>query len=206
MKVSITLLCLIANTLMFSSTVETKPCCSGVGTLAVGALAFAGGVLVTEHYYKHHRHGGCKSCSCGGCGGGCGWCGGDYYGRRRRRSVASLLQEEWVHDVYSMLKDADKDQCGLRLLCELAQRDPRELLQDEVEILLPYRGKGRSDGTIYGDYDEAVWHGQEGHECPVQYPLCLFSSSQIMTEYREQLPANETLSALFRIDDSAHTV
>lgn len=33
----------------------------------------------------------------------------------------------------------DKDQCGLRLVCELAQKDPNYLTSDETIILLPYR-------------------------------------------------------------------
>ncbi|XP_068248845.1 uncharacterized protein [Palaemon carinicauda] len=191
--------------LIFPFVAETKPCCK-VEALAVGALAFTGGVLLTKHLYKkqRHHHGGCHSCSCGGCGGGCGWCGGSYYGRRRRRrSIASLLQEEWVHDVYKVVAESDKDQCGLKLLCELAQRDPRELLSDEVDILLPYSGRGKSDGTIYGDYDEAVWHGQEGHKCPAQFPLCHLTSGQIMAEYREYHNASNVLFSIFNTDDTS---
>lgn len=40
---------------------------------------------------------------------------------------------------FFQISSEDKDQCGLRLVCELAQRDPRDLAEDEVQILLPYR-------------------------------------------------------------------
>ncbi|XP_047470101.1 uncharacterized protein LOC125025859 [Penaeus chinensis] len=168
------------------------PCCRGVGTLAVGALAFTGGVLVAKHHYQHHHGGGCSSCGCGGCGGSCGWCGGGggYYGRRRRRSLVAFLDDVEVRLAYNTIAAEDKDECGLRLVCELAQKDPRELAQDEIQILLPYRGAGTSDGSVYGTYDEAAWHGQEGHSCTVSYPLCAFAAQQIMQEYRKYVSSN----------------
>ena len=33
----------------------------------------------------------------------------------------------------------DKDQCALKVVCELAQKDPRKLAEDEITILLPYK-------------------------------------------------------------------
>ncbi|XP_042874230.1 uncharacterized protein LOC122254562 [Penaeus japonicus] len=172
------------------------PCCRGVGTLAVGALAFTGGVLVAKHHYQHHHGGGCSSCGCGGCGGSCGWCGGGgYYGRRRRRSLVAFLEDAEVRLAYNTIASEDKDECGLRLVCELAQKDPRDLAQDEIQILLPYRGVGASDGTAYGTYDEAAWHGQEGHGCASNYPLCAFTAQQVMEEYRKYGSSNNgTLS------------
>ncbi|XP_071539978.1 uncharacterized protein [Panulirus ornatus] len=173
--------------------VDASPCCHGVGTLAVGALAFTGGVLAAKHHYKYHHGGGCYSCGCGGCGGSCGWCGGGYYGRRRRRSVASFLEDARIQETYKTIAQDDKDQCGLRLVCELAQSDPRALGEDEIQILLPYRGAGKSDGTNYGNYDEAAWHGQEGHSCSDNYPLCAFTAIQVMDEYRKYVSNNRTV-------------
>ncbi|XP_071539966.1 uncharacterized protein [Panulirus ornatus] len=170
--------------------VDASPCC-GVGAAAVGALAFTGGVLAAKHHHRHHHNGGCSSCGCGGCGGSCGWCGGSY-GKRRRRSLTTFLEDAEIQQAYNKIAVEDKDQCGLRLVCELAQKDPRDLAEDEIQILLPYRGAGESDGTNYGDYDEAAWHGQEGHSCPENYPLCAFTANQVMDEYRKYVKNNET--------------
>lgn len=55
------------------------------------------------------------------------------------------LTIEFIFKLFSLLflsfqiAAEDKDECGLRLVCELAQKDPRELAQDEIQILLPYR-------------------------------------------------------------------
>nr|XP_045609387.1 uncharacterized protein LOC123765044 [Procambarus clarkii] len=174
--------------------VEASPCC-GLGVVAVGALAFTGGVVAGRHHqhHHHHHHGGCGSCGCGGCGGACGWCGGAY-GKRRRRSILTFLEDAEIKQVYKTIAVEDKDQCGLRLVCELAQKDPRELAEDEIQILLPYRGVGESDGTTYGNYDEAAWHGQEGHSCPTNYPLCAFTAQQVMGEYRKYIKNNGTFT------------
>ncbi|XP_050716998.1 uncharacterized PE-PGRS family protein PE_PGRS20-like [Eriocheir sinensis] len=131
---------------------------------------------------------GCPNCGCGGCGGSCGWCGGNY--GRKKRSIDGLMNSTNVQSLYDAISSEDKDQCGLRLVCELAQRDPRDLAEDEVQILLPYRGAGESDGSMYGQYDEAAWHGQEGHACPEHYPLCAFTAQQIMDEYRKGVAAS----------------
>ncbi|XP_071539975.1 uncharacterized protein [Panulirus ornatus] len=171
---------------------NAEPCCHHHHHhhpgLAVGTLAFAGGYLAGHyghhhHHHHHHEGGGCYNCGCGGCGGSCGWCGGGYYGRRRR-SIENFVQDVQILEIYAKVATEDKDQCGLRLVCELAQKDPRDLTKEEIQILLPYRGAGESDGTIYGDYDEAAWHGQEGHSCPDNYPLCAYTATQVMDEYR----------------------
>ena len=60
--------------------------------------------------------------------------------------------------------------------------------------LFPYRGAGVSDGSMYGQYDEAAWHGQEGDLCSEQYPLCAFTAKQIMDEYREYVANNQTFT------------
>lgn len=52
-----------------------------------------------------------------------------------------------------------------------------------------HRGAGKGDGSKYGQYDEAAWHGQEGHACPQQYLLCAFTAEQIMDEYRKDAAA-----------------
>ncbi|XP_047470100.1 uncharacterized protein LOC125025858 [Penaeus chinensis] len=175
--------------------VNASPCC-GLGVAVAGSLAFAGGVAAAKHHHHHHHGGGCHSCGCGGCGSSCGWCGGNY-GRRRRRdagSLASFLEDAEIQKAYDKITAEDKDECGLRLVCELAQKDPRELAQDEVQILLPYRGAGPSDGSVYGTYDEAAWHGQEGHSCAASYPLCAFTAQQVMDEYRKYVKNNGTFN------------
>ncbi|XP_042874210.1 uncharacterized protein LOC122254551 [Penaeus japonicus] len=197
---------LLAALLVASLVVEKgvgEPCCNRHGhhhgrPLAIGALAFAGGYIAGHHHQQHHGGGGggCYNCGCGGCGGSCGWCGGgSYYGRRRRRSIAEFAEDAKVLEMYNKIASEDKDECGLRLVCELAQKDPRDLAQDEIQILLPYRGAGPSDGSVYGAYDEAAWHGQEGHSCASNYPLCAFTAQQVMHEYRKY-SLNNTATAL----------
>ncbi|XP_069941292.1 uncharacterized protein [Cherax quadricarinatus] len=155
------------------------------GLAVVGALVFAGEYELGRHNHNHHDRGeDCYDCGCGGCGDSCGWCGGNY-GRRRRRSIEGFLEDAAIKETYSKIAVEDKDQCGLRLVCELAQKDPRDLAYDEIQILTPYRGAGESDGTTYGNYDEAAWHGQKGDNCPTTYPLCAFTSDQVMAEYRK---------------------
>ncbi|KAK4295032.1 hypothetical protein Pmani_032367 [Petrolisthes manimaculis] len=163
----------------------------------VAALAFAGGYLAGHHGHHHHHHGhggggGCYNCGCGGCGGSCGWCGGSYGKRRKRRSLDGFLEDSKIKNTYEKIAAEDKDECGLRLVCELAQMDPRQLADDEVQILLPYSGSGESDGTVYGNYNEAAWHGQEGRQCHSRYPLCAFTADQIMEEYRNYQQQEKT--------------
>ncbi|XP_064118553.1 uncharacterized protein LOC135223727 [Macrobrachium nipponense] len=156
---------------------EPEPCCG----LVAGALGFAGGYLIGRH---SHRHRGCGGCGCGGCGGGCGWCGGGYYGRRRR-SLDEILEEDVLEDIYWQISNEDQDQCGLKLVCELAQKDPNDLSKEEFMILLPYRGRKEEVTTsYYGLYDQAAWHGQEGHKCHEAFPLCAFTSAQMMLGYK----------------------
>ncbi|XP_042883481.1 uncharacterized protein LOC122260325 [Penaeus japonicus] len=178
---------------LLDGTADASPCC-GLGVAVAGSLAFAGGVAAAKHHHNHHHGGGCHSCGCGGCGSSCGWCGGAY-GKRRRREAGSLttfLEDAEIQKAYAKIASEDKDECGLRLVCELAQKDPRDLAQDEIQILLPYRGAGPSDGTVYGTYDEAAWHGQEGHNCASNYPLCAFTAQQVMEEYRKYVLNNGT--------------
>lgn len=59
-----------------------------------------------------------------------------------------------------------------------------------IPVTLSCRGAGESDGSVYGQYDEAAWHGQEGHECSEHYPLCTFTAKQIMDEYRKGVVAS----------------
>ncbi|XP_042238545.1 atypical protein kinase C-like isoform X3 [Homarus americanus] len=69
------------------------------------------------------------------------------------------------------------------------QRAIENIDQSEFE---GFEGAGESDGTIYGDYDEAAWHGQEGHPCPINYLLCAFTAHKVMDEYRKYVTNNET--------------
>lgn len=54
----------------------------------------------------------------------------------------------------------------------------------------PTRGAGESDGTIYGNYDEAAWYGKEGHDCSSHYQRCAYTAEEIMAEYRKYLKEN----------------
>ncbi|KAG0727584.1 hypothetical protein GWK47_034351 [Chionoecetes opilio] len=196
MRVSAVLAGAWACLLVGTTWVDASPCC-GLAAVAVSGLAFSRGTGVAlgkHHKHHHHRRRQCSSCGCGGCGGNCGWCGGNY-GRRRRRSLENFIADPEVQEVYAKISSEDKDECGLRLVCELAQTDPRELTDDEVQILSPYKGAGESDGTAYGRYDEAAWHGQEGHACPHHYPLCAFTTTQIIDEYIKYVSSNQTFQA-----------
>ncbi|XP_076050389.1 uncharacterized protein LOC143030969 [Oratosquilla oratoria] len=178
-------------------TAEAEPrrrCCGGGGggALVAASLGFVGGLIAGHyHHHHHHHHGGG---GCGGCGGGCGWCGGGYghgYGRRRR-SLADEFENEVIEDIYTKITEMDTDQCGLRLVCELAQKAPSDLALDETQILLPYFGEGESDGSSFGSYDEAAWHGQRGHDCHARYALCPWAARDLMGGLRK-FRANTTL-------------
>ncbi|XP_076047496.1 uncharacterized protein LOC143029040 [Oratosquilla oratoria] len=163
--------CLLAATVP----VHAEPCC---GAAVIGGLAVAGGALLgAKLHHHHHHHGGY-----GGCGGGCG----GYYGRRRKRNIETFLADLQVQEAYTKVAAEDKEQCGLRLVCELAQKAPQDLAEDEAQILLPFRGAGPSDGTsAYSAYDEAAWHGQLGHNCSQEYQLCSYTAQQVMAAYRK---------------------
>ncbi|CAL4061471.1 unnamed protein product, partial [Meganyctiphanes norvegica] len=85
-------------------------------------------------------------------------------------------------ELYTKVANLDEDQCGLRLICELAQKRNHQLTGKEKLVMLPYSGESAHDGSKFGLYDEAVWHGQEERECHVVYPLCTFSASLIMEQ------------------------
>ncbi|KAK8388363.1 hypothetical protein O3P69_020392 [Scylla paramamosain] len=149
-----------------------EPCC---GRGAAGALGFVGGFVIGRSVgHRHHHHHGC-----GGCGGG--WCGGC---GRRRRSLDEVMGTEKLEKVYWQIASKDKDQCGLRLVCELAQKDQRDLTDSEITVLLPYWGLEESDEkSYYGRYDKAVWHGQQGTPCKELFPRCIYSAVQMMTDF-----------------------
>ncbi|XP_042241474.1 uncharacterized protein LOC121879052 isoform X1 [Homarus americanus] len=162
---------------------DPEPCC---GRLAAGALGFAGGYLIGRHRRHRCHRCGCGGCGggCGGCGGGCGWCGGGWYGRKRR-SLDEMMEQEKLEDLYWKITSQDNDQCGLRLVCELAQKDPNYLSGDETVLLLPYRGRDESDETTYyGRYDKAVWHGQKGNPCHKMYPTCVLAAPEILVNFK----------------------
>ncbi|XP_071540360.1 uncharacterized protein [Panulirus ornatus] len=169
---------LCAVLLLVVEVVVAEPCCGrhhhhrGGGALVAGGLGFVGGFVAGRFSGRHH----------GGC------CG------RKRRDIHTFLQDPKIIETYKEIAEEDKDQCGKRLVCELAQREFEELVDDEEQILQPYRGDGISDGTIYGDYDEAAWHGQEGHSCAGNYPLCAFTATQVMGEYRKYSADNQVHS------------
>lgn len=52
--------------------------------------------------------------------------------------IRVVVRMSFYNDILQIASE-DKDQCGLRLVCELAQRDPRDLAEDEVQILLPFK-------------------------------------------------------------------
>ncbi|XP_042241473.1 uncharacterized protein LOC121879051 [Homarus americanus] len=140
---------------------DPEPCC---GRLAAGALGFVGGYAIGR--LSHRR---CHRCGYG----------------RRRRSLDEIMGSQQLEDLYSKIAAQDKDQCGLRLVCELAQKDPNHLTEDEAIILLPYRGRSESnERTYYGQYDKAVWHGQKGNPCHKLYSLCAYAAPEILVGYK----------------------
>ncbi|XP_027208314.2 uncharacterized protein [Penaeus vannamei] len=173
-----------------------RRCCRG-GRFVAGALGFAGGYLLGHHH--HHHHGGCGGCGggCGGCGGGCGWCGGGWYGRKRR-SLDEVMDKEALEELYWKIAKEDQEKCGLRLVCELAQKDPNDLTGDETLLLLPYRGRPESSSqSSFGRYDEAVRRGQEGRRCHEIYDACAFPHVELMAQYRANLTSDDPHAFLF---------
>ncbi|KAK3878211.1 hypothetical protein Pcinc_017145 [Petrolisthes cinctipes] len=162
------------------------PCC-GRGKGAAFGLGFVGGLLIGRHRRRWHGGGG-GGCGGGGCGGGgggcggggCGWCGGCGYGRKRR-SLDEVIDTDQLEEIFFKIAREDKDECGLRLVCELASKESHQLSEDEIIYLLPYRGREESDGkTSFGKYDKAVWHGQKSHPCHKLYSLCPYPATSII--------------------------
>ncbi|XP_063587319.1 uncharacterized protein LOC134764652 [Penaeus indicus] len=176
-----------------------RRCCRG-GRFVAGALGFAGGYLLGHHHHHHGGGGGCGGCGggCGGCGGGCGWCGGGWYGRKRR-SLDEVLDEKALEDLYFKIAKEDEEKCGLRLVCELAQKDPNDLAGDETLLLLPYRGRPETSSLppSFGRYDEAVRRGQEGRRCHEIYDACAFPHGELMARYRANLTSDDPYDFLF---------
>ncbi|XP_063587324.1 uncharacterized protein LOC134764656 [Penaeus indicus] len=182
MRMSVLLSAVLAVAFLAQSgDVESAPCCGlrRVGSLAVRGLKSAGKFASKHlghhhHHYHHHESSGC---------------------RRKGRSIETFLEDPKIQETYKEIAAEDKDECGLRLVCELSQKDPQDLASDEEQILAPYRGAGASDGSAYGAYDEAAWHGKEGRSCAARYPLCAFTAQQVMQEYRIYVISNETVAA-----------
>ncbi|XP_071540378.1 uncharacterized protein [Panulirus ornatus] len=162
---------------------EAVPCC---GRPQYDSGSVAGSLAVAGSFAGSHSHGrpawgyGC-SIHHGGC-----------HSVRRRRSLEDFLKDTKIQEIYTQIAAEDKDQCGLRLVCELAQKDLQDLAEDESQILNPYSGAGKSDGTHYGNYDEAVWYGKEGHSCATHYQRCAYTSDQVMDAYRKYSKDNPT--------------
>ena len=51
-------------------------------------------------------------------------------------------------------------------------------------FILIFRGTGPTNGSIFGSYDEAVWHGQEGHDCSENYYKCNSTAQKMMQEFK----------------------
>ncbi|CAL4061477.1 unnamed protein product, partial [Meganyctiphanes norvegica] len=141
-----------------------QPCCGRGAAFVAGA---ATGAAVSR--IRHHGGGGFGGgCGCAGC------CG------RKKRGIPDELSNELIEELHDKIASDDSDQCGLMLVCELSQKEDHHLTGHEKLVMLPYKGAGASDGTKFGLYDEAVWHGKEGRECHKLYPLCGFSAPEIM--------------------------
>ncbi|CAL4099741.1 unnamed protein product, partial [Meganyctiphanes norvegica] len=163
---------------------------SGYGGGGYGGGGYGGGGYIGGGFVIGGGGGGGGGCGyggcggggggCGGCGGGCGWCGGRHYGRKRR-SLDQVFENEIMEDLYYKISLEDQSQCGLRLVCDLAQKDARKLTEDEALILLPYRGVSANNiNTYFGAYDFAARSGQEGLQCSDLYPLCKKTTQDIM--------------------------
>ncbi|CAL4105548.1 unnamed protein product [Meganyctiphanes norvegica] len=147
-----------------------EPCCGRGGAFVRGAVV---GAAVSRI-----RHGGGGGCGCHGC------CG------RKKRGIPDIFNKDKVEHYHKKMLADDKNQCGLRLICELAQKDEARITGKEKLVMLPYRGSGASDGSSFGLYDEAAWHGSEGRNCHLLYPLCSFAADHIM-EHAEDLPKGQ---------------
>ncbi|CAL4080678.1 unnamed protein product, partial [Meganyctiphanes norvegica] len=110
------------------------PCCGRGGAFIAGAVI--GGAISR----RRHRGCGCSSC-----------CG------RKKRGITDDISNQIVEDLHEKISMEDSDQCGLRLVCELSQKEDHKLTGQEKLIMLPYSGAGVSDGSKFGLYDEAAW-------------------------------------------------
>ncbi|XP_063597123.1 uncharacterized protein LOC134773805 [Penaeus indicus] len=104
--------------------------------------------------------------------------GRHYY--RGRRSLETLEAPEF-ETILDETAKVDTKHCGRKLLCVAAgqERTPSPLLR---ALLKPFAGQGPSNGTVYGDYDEAVWRGLTGQDCS-HYTLCEYDAAEILSVY-----------------------
>ncbi|CAL4105546.1 unnamed protein product [Meganyctiphanes norvegica] len=143
---------------------DPEPCCGRGGSFVRGAIV---GAAISR---IRHRGGGCGCSSC---------CG------RKKRGIPDIFNKDKLEHYHKKMSAEDKNQCGLRLVCELAQKDEAKLTGKEKLVMLPYKGSGVSDGTSFGLYDEAAWHGSEGRDCHLVYPLCSFVAQHIMDHAKD---------------------
>nr|XP_027210437.1 uncharacterized protein LOC113803812 [Penaeus vannamei] len=76
----------------------------------------------------------------------------------------------------------DTKHCGRKLLCVASSpewKGSSPLLQ---ALLRPFSGEGPSNGTVYGDYDEAVWRGSTSQDC-AHYTLCEYDPEVLLGVY-----------------------
>ncbi|CAL4080682.1 unnamed protein product, partial [Meganyctiphanes norvegica] len=133
--------------------------------------AFIAGALIGGAIGRRRGRGGC----------GCRRC----CGRKKRGIPDGIISNQILEEMYENIATEDIEQCGLRLICELSQKEDHKLTGQEKLIMLPYSGVRVSDGSKFGLYDEAAWHGQENRECHKLYPLCGFSAPEIMWHTRQ---------------------
>ncbi|XP_064088314.1 uncharacterized protein LOC135202784 [Macrobrachium nipponense] len=79
-----------------------------------------------------------------------------------------------------LIRSQDVTGCGLRLMCDLANRNENELDALRLGILnlvepLPKPGEGILPSGGAGDYKMSRFHGQSGEDCFSLYPSCPLS-------------------------------
>ncbi|XP_047492351.1 uncharacterized protein LOC125041439 [Penaeus chinensis] len=175
MKVSWSRLFLWVCVVVLALNVEDTSCqnlvistTNALATLAGIGLLGSAGALATGYALGRHR------------GRGQRYRGRGWYYYRGRRSLEVLEAPEF-ETILDETAKVDTKHCGRKLLCAAArqERATSPLLQ---ALLKPFAGQGLSNGTVYGDYDEAVWRGLSGQDCS-HYTLCEYDPAELLGVY-----------------------
>ncbi|KAL7639670.1 UNVERIFIED_CONTAM: hypothetical protein RMT77_010173 [Armadillidium vulgare] len=105
-------------------------------------------------------------------------------------SFEKKLEEE--EGMFEVVRQSDESKCAEKLICELASKPKRELLQDEILILSLIR---KSHQFIQinpkfeflrasSPYERAFHFGLQGRSCSSFFPMCPFNHKQIMSLLR----------------------
>ncbi|XP_027210437.2 uncharacterized protein [Penaeus vannamei] len=140
-----------------------------LATLAGFGLLGSAGALATGYFIGRNR------------GRGQRYRGRGRYYYRGRRSLEGLEAPDFENILDETAK-VDTKHCGRKLLCVASSpewKGSSPLLQ---ALLRPFSGEGPSNGTVYGDYDEAVWRGSTSQDC-AHYTLCEYDPEVLLGVY-----------------------